>query len=103
MFTISVLISCLYVSNCIFYYFCLFGFIFQKKIQDIVWANRAHGASGWFPKGDRVRSLIDSAPPLHLVKGDVGTVMGPGTSHECGQAGRLFVEFGVGKGKINIA
>jgi len=56
---------------------------------------------GGFQKGDRVRSLTDFASH-HLVKGDVSTVMGPGTTAECGQAGRVCVEFGAGKGRIDI-
>jgi len=57
--------------------------------------------AGGFQKGDRVNSLIDHSA-IHLVKGDVGTVVGPGTNKVIDQAERVCVDFGVGKGKANM-
>ena len=57
--------------------------------------------AGGFHEGDQVRSRIDFASH-HLVKGDVGTVVGPGETAECSQPGRVCVDFGAGKGRINI-
>lgn len=62
--------------------------------------------AGGFQKGDRVRSLIDHAS-LYLVKGDMGTIVGPyshkllarqirGTADDTTE--RVCVDFGVGKG-----
>ena len=57
-------------------------------------------ASG-FQMGDRVRSLIEYASQ-HVVKGDVGTVVGQ-CSNECAdKAGRVCVDFGAGNGQLNI-
>ena len=56
---------------------------------------------GGFQKGDQVRSRIDFASH-RLVKGDVCTVVAPGETAECSQSGRLFVDFGAGKERINI-
>jgi len=56
---------------------------------------------GGLQEGDQVRSLVDHAS-IHLVKGDVGTVIGPSNSNRDDNARRVLVDFGPGKGQINM-
>jgi len=58
--------------------------------------------AGGFQKGDRVRSLVDSVSPHHLVKGDVGTVVGPCVNESDDKAERVRVDFGSGKGILDV-
>jgi len=58
--------------------------------------------AGGFRKGDCVISLIDVAPN-HVVKGDVGTVVGPCSSDCTGKVTRVSVDFGVGKGRTDMS
>jgi len=58
-------------------------------------------AGGW-TKGDKVVSLIDFAKQS-VVKGDVGTVIGPCARDDLAdKADRVRVDFGAGKGLVNI-
>ena len=60
-----------------------------------------HALVGGWRKGDRVSILVDHAP-LIISKGDVGTVVGPATSDGADKADRVLVDFGEGKGRVNV-
>ena len=58
--------------------------------------------AGGYRRGDRVRSLIEHEP-RNVAKGDTGVVVGPCEDLKASNAaGRVCVDFGEGKGKVNI-
>ena len=58
--------------------------------------------AGGFQRGDRVISLLDYAG-VHVVKGDMGTVVGPCSDHDLvDKAKRVCIEFEAGKGRVDM-
>ena len=57
--------------------------------------------AGGFCRGDRVRCLIDKTDKGVAV-GDQGTVVGPAKSSSSDRKSRVCVDFGPGKGKLNM-
>ena len=67
----------------------------KSRIEHVVLA-------GGFQKGDKVRSLADE-PLIHVVTGNVGTVVGPCSNAEIADSvQRVCVDFGAGKGRLNV-
>ena len=59
-----------------------------------------HALVGGWRKGDLVSILVDHAA-MSINKGDVGTLVGLTTSDGADKAGRVLVDFGEGKGRLN--
>ena len=57
--------------------------------------------AGGFRQGDQVQSLVDYAKQ-HVVKGDVGIIVGPCDAECADKAERVRADFGAGKGIVNL-